>query len=68
MIKVTVDSVKVSMLSQHRVVVLKEEEQQYILDLEKKLNRRIIIVQRDFHLEQYEIDVRPDLFGTGPRG
>jgi bifunctional DNase/RNase len=33
MIKVTVDSVKVSMLSQHRVVVLKEEEQDRYLPI-----------------------------------
>ncbi len=33
MIKVTVDSVKVSMLSQHRVVVLKEEDQERYLPI-----------------------------------
>ena len=33
MIKVTVDSVKVSMLSQHRVVVLKEEEDERYLPI-----------------------------------
>jgi hypothetical protein len=33
MIKVTVDSVKVSMLSQHRVVVLKEEEEERYLPI-----------------------------------
>lgn len=36
--------------------VLKEEEQQSIIELEKGLNRRIIIVShRDYHIEQYEI-------------
>jgi ribonuclease G len=36
--------------------VLKEEEQQSIMDLEKKINRRIIIIsQKDFHMEQYTI-------------
>jgi ribonuclease G len=36
--------------------MLKEEEQQSILDLEKRINRRIIIVAKDhFHIEQYEI-------------
>ena len=33
MIKVTVDSVKVSMISQHRVVVLKEEDQERYLPI-----------------------------------
>jgi ribonuclease G len=36
--------------------VLKEEEQQSIIELEKGLNRRIVIVsQKDYHIEQYEI-------------
>ncbi|MBW1936318.1 MAG: Rne/Rng family ribonuclease, partial [Deltaproteobacteria bacterium] len=36
--------------------VLREEEQQPIMDLEKRINRRIIIVPNEnFHLEQYEI-------------
>jgi ribonuclease G len=36
--------------------VLKEEEQQSIMDLEKKISRRIIIIsQKDFHMEQYAI-------------
>jgi ribonuclease G len=36
--------------------VLKEEEQQSIIELEKGLNRRIIIIShRDYHVEQYEI-------------
>ena len=36
--------------------VLKEEEQQSIIEIEKGLNRRIIIIsQKDFHLEQYDI-------------
>lgn len=36
--------------------ILKEEEQESIIDLEKKLDRRIIILAKaDFHLEQYEI-------------
>ena len=36
--------------------VLKEEEQQYIMDLEKKIKSRIIITsQNNLHMEQYEI-------------
>ena len=36
--------------------VLKEEEQQSIMELEKSINRRIIIIsQKDFHMEQYTI-------------
>ncbi len=36
--------------------VLKEEEQQSIIELEKGLNRRIVIIsQKDYHIEQYEI-------------
>jgi len=36
--------------------LLKEEEQESILDLEKRINRRMIITARGgFHLEQYEI-------------
>ena len=36
--------------------ILKEEEQESIVDLEKRINRRIIIVARkQFHMEQYEI-------------
>lgn len=36
--------------------LLKEEEQQSILDLERRIGRRIIILAREnFHLEQYEI-------------
>ena len=36
--------------------VLKEEEQQSIMDLEKRINRRIIIISKEnFHIEQYEI-------------
>jgi ribonuclease G len=38
--------------------VLKEEEQQSIIELEKGLNRRIIIIShKDYHIEQYEINV-----------
>lgn len=38
--------------------ILKEEEQESILDLEKRINKRIEIVAReDYHLEQYEIRV-----------
>jgi ribonuclease G len=37
--------------------VLKEEEQQSIIELEKGLNRRIIIIShKDYHIEQYEIN------------
>jgi ribonuclease G len=37
--------------------VLKEEEQQSIIELEKGLNRRIVIIsQKDYHIEQYEIN------------
>jgi len=36
--------------------ILKEEEQESILDLEKRLDRRIVILAKaDFHIEQYEI-------------
>jgi len=37
-------------------LVLKEEEHQCIMDLEKRINRRIIIAsKKHFHIEQYEI-------------
>ena len=37
--------------------ILKEEEQESILDLEKRINRRIIIqAKENFHIEQYEIN------------
>jgi ribonuclease G len=36
--------------------VLKEEEQQSIVDLERRINRRIIILAKeDLHLEEYEV-------------
>lgn len=36
--------------------VLKEEEQQSIMELEKRIDKRIIIIsQKHFHMEQYEI-------------
>ncbi len=36
--------------------ILKEEEQQSVMELEKRINRRIIIVSKDtLHMEQYEI-------------
>ena len=36
--------------------ILKEEEQESIMDLEKRINRRIIIITKeDFHIEQYEL-------------
>jgi len=36
--------------------VLKEEEQQSIMDMEKRIDRPIIIIAKeDFHMEQYEI-------------
>ncbi|MFW6147142.1 MAG: Rne/Rng family ribonuclease [Thermodesulfobacteriota bacterium] len=39
--------------------VLKEEERYSIMELEKKINRRIIIVgKNDFHIEQYEISLQ----------
>jgi ribonuclease G len=39
--------------------VLKEDERDSIVELEKKINRRIIIIgKEDFHLEQYEISVQ----------
>ncbi|MBN1278022.1 MAG: Rne/Rng family ribonuclease [Deltaproteobacteria bacterium] len=39
-------------------VVLKEEEQESVIDLEKRIGRRIIIVSSvDFHLEQFEIRI-----------
>jgi len=38
--------------------VLKEEEHQSIMDLEKNINRRIIIIsQKDLHMEQYIINI-----------
>jgi len=40
--------------------ILKEEEQQSIAEIEKRINKRIVITTRDqFHLEQYEITTRP---------
>jgi ribonuclease G len=40
--------------------VLREEEQQSIIELEKKINRRISILAAErFHLEQYEINSQP---------
>ena len=39
--------------------VLKEEERYSVMELEKKINRRIIIVgKNDFYLEQYEISLQ----------
>ncbi len=39
--------------------VLKEEERYSIMELEKRINRRIIIIgKNDFHLEQYEISLQ----------
>lgn len=36
--------------------ILKEEEQESVMDLEKRIDKRIIIIARDtFHVEQYEI-------------
>ena len=36
--------------------ILKEEEQESVMDLEKRIDKRIIIIARDtFHMEQYEI-------------
>ncbi len=36
--------------------LLKEEEQDSVLELEKKINKRLVIIAKDdFHLEQYEI-------------
>jgi ribonuclease G len=36
--------------------VLKEEEQESIMDLEKRINKRIVIIgKEEFHMEQYEI-------------
>ena len=36
--------------------ILKEEEQDSILELEKKINKRLVIIAKeDFHIEQYEI-------------
>ena len=38
--------------------VLREDEQESVIDLEKRLGKRITIVaKKDFHLEQYEISV-----------
>jgi ribonuclease G len=39
--------------------VLREEERYSVMELEKKINRRIIIIgKNDFHLEQYEISLQ----------
>ncbi|HUT70595.1 MAG TPA: Rne/Rng family ribonuclease [Desulfatiglandales bacterium] len=39
--------------------VLKEDERDSVVELEKKINRRIIIIgKEDFHVEQYEISVQ----------
>jgi ribonuclease G len=39
--------------------VLKEDERDSVVELEKKINRRIIIIgKEDFHIEQYEISVQ----------
>jgi ribonuclease G len=39
--------------------VLREEERYSIIELEKKINQRIVIIpQNDFHLEQYEISAQ----------
>jgi ribonuclease G len=39
--------------------VLKEEERYSVMELEKKINRRIIIIgKNDFHLEQHEISLQ----------
>jgi len=39
--------------------VLKEEERYSVMELEKRINRRIIIVGKgDFHIEQYEISLQ----------
>ena len=39
--------------------VLKEEEQQSVIELEKRVDRRIIIIsQKDFHMEQYTINTK----------
>jgi ribonuclease G len=36
--------------------VLKEEEQQSVIDLERRINRRVIILEKEnLHIEQYEI-------------
>lgn len=36
--------------------VLREEEQRWVIDLEKRLGKRITIIgKKDFHLEQYEL-------------
>ena len=39
--------------------VLKEEERYSVIELEKRINRRIVIIAKnDFHLEQYEISLQ----------
>ncbi len=39
--------------------ILKEEEKYSVMELEKRINRRItIVVKNDFHLEQYEISLQ----------
>ena len=39
---------------------IREEEQDAIMDLEKRLGRRInFIAKQDYHMEQYEVSVQP---------
>ena len=38
--------------------VLREDEQESVIELEKRLGKRITIVpKKDFHMEQYEISI-----------
>ena len=38
--------------------VLKEEEQQSVIDLERRISRRVIIQEKEsLHIEQYEISI-----------
>ena len=37
--------------------VMREEEQDSVMNLEKRINRRIIIAKKNFHIEQYEISL-----------
>jgi ribonuclease G len=46
------------MVHPHIDSVLKEEERDSIIELERRMNKRIVIISKDtHHLEQYEISL-----------
>jgi len=53
------DQVEISILVNPEIdYALREEEHESIIDLEKRLNKRIrIVIKKDFHLEQFEISI-----------